>query len=210
MSAGRRRPVHVSVLTHAFLVLVSLATIYPILQIVTVSLRPTDSLYSTSLALIPEHATLHAYYAILFEKQFLVWMRNSALVSFAVTVFGVALASTAAYAFSRFRFPGWRLGLYSFLLTQLFPATMLMLPLYVLMKALHLLDTFAGLTIAYTATALPFCVWTMRGYYDTIPKAIDESAIIDGCTRGQILRRILLPLSMPGNVATLIFCFWRT
>ena len=76
MSAGRRRPVHVSVLTHAFLVLVSLATIYPILQIVTVSLRPTDSLYSTSLALIPEHATLHAYYAILFEKQFLLWMRN--------------------------------------------------------------------------------------------------------------------------------------
>ena len=85
MSAGRHRPVHVSVLTHAFLVLVSLATIYPILQIVTVSLRPTDSLYSTSLALIPEHATLHAYYAILFEKQFLVWMRNSALVSLAVT-----------------------------------------------------------------------------------------------------------------------------
>jgi len=180
MSAGRR-PLAVSVLTHAFLILFSLATIYPILQIITVSLRPTDSLYSTSLAMLPKNATLHAYWAILFEKQFLVWMRNSALVALSVTVFGVVLASTAAYAFSRFRFLGWKLGLYSFLLTQLFPATMLMLPLYVLMKALHLLDTFAGLTIAYTATALPFCVWTMRGYYDTIPVELEQAALIDGC-----------------------------
>jgi arabinogalactan oligomer/maltooligosaccharide transport system permease protein len=207
VSAGRRRPVHVSVLTHAFLVLVSLATIYPILQIVTVSLRPTDSLYSTSLALIPENATLHAYYAILFEKQFLLWMRNSALVSFAVTVFGVALASTAAYAFSRFRFPGWRLGLYSFLLTQLFPATMLMLPLYVLMKALHLLDTFAGLTIAYTATALPFCVWTMRGYYDTIPVELEQAALIDGCGPWTAFTRVTLPLAAPALTITALFSF---
>jgi len=205
MSARRFTPG--KVLVHAFLVLFSIATIYPILQIVTISLRPSDQLYSTSLALIPDGATLRAYTTVLFERKFLLWMRNSFVVSIAVTIFGVTLASTAAYAFSRFRFPGWKAGLYGFLLTQLFPATMLMLPLYVLMRALHLLDTFAGLTIAYTATALPFCVWTMRGYYDTIPVELEQAALIDGCGPWTAFVRITLPLASPALAITALFSF---
>jgi arabinogalactan oligomer/maltooligosaccharide transport system permease protein len=144
---------------------------------------------------------------MLLEKPFLTRMRNSFILSIAVTAFGVTLASTSAYAFSRFRFPGWRLGLYSFLLTQLFPATMLMLPLYVLMKALHLLDTFAGLTIAYTATALPFCVWTLRGYYDTIPVELEQAALIDGCGPWTAFTRVTLPLAAPALAITALFSF---
>ncbi|MBI5710750.1 MAG: sugar ABC transporter permease [Candidatus Eisenbacteria bacterium] len=197
----------VGVLKHAFLALFALATVYPILQIVAVSLRPADRLYSTSLALIPKDATLRAYHAILFEKDFLLWMRNSFVVSLAVTLLGVTLASTAAYAFSRFRFPGWREGLYSFLLTQLFPPTMLMLPLYVLMRALHLLDTFTGLAVAYTATALPFCVWTMRGYYDTIPVELEQAALIDGCGPWAAFTRVTLPLAAPALAITALFSF---
>ena len=202
---GRRRAL--SALSHAFLLLCCVITVYPILQILTVSLRPADQLYSTSLALIPEHATWRAYYRILFEKDFLLWLRNSFLVAITVTLFGVTLASTTAYAFSRFRFPGWRAGLYAFLLTQLFPATMLMLPLYVLMKALHLLDTFAGLTIAYVATALPFCVWTLRGYYDTIPVELEQAALIDGAGPWTAFTRITLPLAAPALAITALFSF---
>lgn len=210
--SDRRRPLPTRralgrLLVHAFLVVFTLATIYPILQIVAVSLRPADRLFSTSLAIIPEGATLRAYRSIFVEHQFLVWMRNSFLVSAAVTVFGVALASTAGYAFSRFRFPGWRLGLYAFLLTQMFPATMLMLPLYVLMKALGLLDTFLGLAVAYTATALPFCVWTMRGYYDTIPVELEQAAMIDGCGPWGAFTRVTLPLAAPALVITALFSF---
>jgi arabinogalactan oligomer / maltooligosaccharide transport system permease protein len=204
---GRRRPRWQSVLLHAFLAFAALATVYPILQIVTVSLRPADRLYSTSLAIIPPDATLRAYATMLFEKDFLLWMRNSFVVSVAVTVFGVALASTAAYAFSRFRFLGWSFGLYAFLLTQLFPATMLMLPLYVLMKALRLLDTFSGLAIAYTATALPFCVWTLRGYYDTIPVELEQAALIDGCGPWTAFTRVTLPLAAPALAITALFSF---
>jgi len=207
MSRGRSRRRALSVLTHAFLVLCCIATVYPILQIVTVSLRPADQLYSTSLALVPEHATLQAYHRILFEKPFLLWLRNSCLIAITVTLFGVTLASTTAYAFSRFRFPGWRPGLYAFLLTQLFPATMLMLPLYVLMKALHLLDTFTGLAIAYTATALPFCVWTLRGYYDTIPVELEQAALIDGCGPWAAFTRVTLPLATPALAITALFSF---
>ena len=201
MSRDRTRRQILSVITHVFLILCCIMTVYPILQIVTVSLRPSDQLYSTSLALIPKHATIKAYYRILFEKDFLIWMRNSFLIAITVTLFGVTLASTTAYAFSRYRFPGWRAGLYAFLLTQLFPATMLMLPLYVLMKAFHLLDTFTGLVVAYTATALPFCVWTLRGYYDTIPVELEQAALIDGCTPWQAFKLVALPEASRGVLA---------
>ena len=205
--AGRSRSRALSVLTHVFLIFFVIATVYPILQILTISLRPADRLYSTSLAIIPPDATLEAFRVMLFDKPFLTWMRNSFVVSAAVTVFGVALASTSAYAFSRFRFPGWGLGLYAFLLTQMFPATMLMLPLYVLMKALHLLDTFAGLAVAYTATALPFCVWTLRGYYDTIPVELEQAALIDGCGPWSAFTRVTLPLAAPALAITALFSF---
>ena len=195
------------VLVHAFLVFFSLGTIYPILQIVTISLRPGDQLYSTSLALIPPGATLRAYAVMLGQKPFLHWMLNSFLISASVTVFGVVLASTSAYALSRFRFPGREATTIAFLLTQMFPATMLMLPLYVMLKALGLLDTFAGLCLAYTATALPFCVMTMRGYYDTLPVELEQAALIDGCSPWQAFTRITLPLAAPALAITALFSF---
>lgn len=207
MSGRRERWTPGRVLVHAFLVFFTIGTVFPILQIVTISLRPSDQLYSTSLSLIPDGATLRAYRVMLFEKPFLLWLRNSFVVSLSVTLLGVTLASTAAYAFSRFRFAGREQGLYLFLMTQMFPATMLMLPLYVLLKALHLLDTFAGLVVAYTATALPFCVWTMRGYYDTLPVELEQAAMIDGCTPLQAFTRVTLPLAAPALAITALFSF---
>lgn len=195
------------VFVQAFLVCFALATVYPIAQIVTISLRPGDQLYSTSLALIPPGASLRAYHTMLFEKPFLLWLRNSLIVALSVTLLGVTLASTSAYAFSRFRFAGRDAAISMFLMTQMFPATMLMLPLYVLMKNLHLLDTFAGLVVAYTATALPFCVMTMRGYYDTIPAELEQAALIDGCSPWQAFYRITLPLAAPALSITALFSF---
>lgn len=195
------------VLVHAFLVLFTLATVYPIVQIVTVSLRPNDQLYSTSLAIIPAGASLEAYRVMLFEKPFLRWLLNSFLVSAAVTLFGVTLASTAAYALSRYRFPGRKAVMSVFLLTQMFPATMTMLPLYILLRSLHLLDQFAGLALAYTATALPFCVWTMRGYYQTIPVELEQAALLDGCSPWQAFTKVTLPLAAPALSITALFSF---
>jgi len=195
------------VLVHAVLMVATAATLYPILQIVAISLRPADRLYSTSLAIIPPDATLEAYPTVLFERDFLLWLRNSFVVAAGVTLIGVVLAATAGYAFSRFRFAGWRAALLAFLVSQLFPATMLMLPLYVIMRHLGLLDSFAGLAIAYTATALPFCVWTMRGYYDTVPVEIEQAALVDGCTPWQAFTQVLLPLVTPALAITALFSF---
>ncbi|MFH1278894.1 MAG: ABC transporter permease subunit [Candidatus Eisenbacteria bacterium] len=203
MSKSRYR----SLVLHLVLILVALATIYPILQVIGISLRPGDRLYSTSLALIPEGATLAAYRIILFEKPFLLWMRNSLLVTVTVTILGVVLASTAGYAFSRFRFPGRGIGMLSFLVTQMFPATMLLLPLYILLGKVGLVDSLAGLAVAYVATALPFCVWTMKGYYDSIPVELEEAAMVDGTTRAGAFVRVTLPLSAPALMITALFSF---
>ncbi|GJM43325.1 MAG: ABC transporter permease [Gemmatimonadota bacterium] len=186
---------------------ITLAAIYPILVVIGISLRPAGSLYSTSLALIPAGASLEAYRVVLFEKPFGRWLANSAAVSLLVTIVGVALASTAGYAFSRFRFRGRTVGMAMFLVTQMFPATMLLLPLYVLMRNLGLTDSLPGLAVAYSATALPFCVWTMKGYFDSIPAALEEAALVDGAGRFGTFVRIILPLSAPALAITALFSF---
>ena len=192
---------------HALVWLFVIFSVFPVLQIVGISLRPGDQLYSTSLQLIPDNATWEAYRIMLTEKPFLLWMRNSMIVALGTAVIGVALASLGGFALSRYRFRGHGAALQGILMTQMFPATMLLLPLYLLMRKLHLVDTLAGVMIAYVATALPFCIWTMKGYYDTIPEDLHEAALIDGCGPLSAFLRVTLPLSAPALVITGLFSF---
>ncbi len=192
---------------HALVWLLVLFAVFPILQIVAISLRPGDQLYSTELQIIPDNATLDAYRIMFTEKPFLLWLRNSLVVSLGTALIGVALASLGGFALSRARFAGRGAALQGILMTQMFPATMLLLPLYLLMRKLHLVDTLGGVMIAYVATALPFCIWTMKGYYDTIPVALNEAALIDGCSPLQAFLRVTLPLSAPALVITALFSF---
>jgi arabinogalactan oligomer/maltooligosaccharide transport system permease protein len=176
-------------------------------QILTISLRPADRLMSTSLEIIPKDASLKNYKALFTERPFGLWLMNSTFVAFVVTLTGVALASTAGYAFSRFNFIGKKIGLLSLLVTQMFPATMLLLPMYIMLVKLHLINSYLGIMIMYSATALPFCVWQMKGYYDTIPTSLEEAGRIDGCNRFQTFYKIILPLASPALVITALFSF---
>ncbi|NMB73755.1 MAG: sugar ABC transporter permease [Myxococcales bacterium] len=134
-------------------------------------------------------------------------LANSLVCSLSATLLGIFLACTAAYAFSRFRFPGRRAGLLSFLVVQMFPGTMMMIPLYILVDRLGLLDHILGLVLVYSTTAIPFCVWMLKGYFDTIPKELEEAAIIDGASRVRIFWTIMLPLARPAIAVTALFCF---
>ncbi len=192
---------------HAVLVLFSIIAVYPLLNVITISLRPGDKLRSTSLALIPDGATLDSYTALFTEHAFLQWLGNSLLVSVVVTITGVALAAIGGYAFSRFHFVGRDAGMLALMTTQMFPATMLLLPLYIMIAKLHLVNTFLGLMVLYTATALPFCLWQMKGFYDTIPVSLEEAARIDGCSRFQAFVKVVLPLASPALVITALFSF---
>ncbi len=193
--------------TYAILALFCIIAIYPVSQILTVSLRPADRLLSTSLEIIPKDATLRNYKALFTERPFGLWLMNSTLVAFVVTLTGVMLASTAGYAFSRFKFIGKKIALLSLLVTQMFPATMLLLPMYIMLVKLHLINSYLGIIIMYSATALPFCVWQMKGYYDTIPTSLEEAGRIDGCNQFQTFYQIILPLASPALVITALFSF---
>jgi len=129
------------------------------------------------------------------------------LISTVTTLLGLALAATSAYALSRYRFRGRSLMLFSLIATQMFPATMLMLPFYIILSKLHLIDNFWGLFLIYSSTALPFCVWQMKAYYDTIPVELEEAARLDGCTSWQIFYKIILPVSTPALAITALFSF---
>ena len=145
---------------------------------------------------------------VMTEQPFGRWLLNSVLVSVMTTVLGVFLACTAAYAFSRFRFPGRDGGMLAFLVSQMFPGTLMLIPLFIIIvKWLGLGNTFWGLVIVYATTAIPFCVWMLKGYFDTIPIDIEESAVIDGASRQTIFLRIILPLSTPAIAITALFSF---
>ncbi len=194
-------------LRHGVLLLFVVIAVYPALNVLSISLRPDNRLRSTDLAIIPADWTLNSYVQLFTQQPFLRWLWNSLIVAAGVTVTGVALAAIGGYAFSRFRFVGRNATMLAILTTQMFPATMLLLPLYILIAKLHLINTYLGLMVFYTSTALPFCVWQMKGFYDTIPGSLEEAARIDGCTRGAAFWRVILPLAVPGLVITALFSF---
>jgi arabinogalactan oligomer/maltooligosaccharide transport system permease protein len=202
-----REPRLLTIGRHVLLLTFVAIALWPVLDVISISLRPGNQLRATEWELIPKNATLNSYKQLFTEQPFLRWLGNSLLVSLAVTVTGVALASIGGYSFSRFRFVGRQAMMLSILTTQMFPATMLMLPLYLMIAKLGLINTYIGLCVFYASTALPFCVWQMKGFYDTIPLSLEEAARIDGCSRWTAFRCVILPLATPGLVITALFSF---
>ncbi len=205
--SGNARARVTAILLYVLLVGFTLAVLYPIVNVFSISLRPSDRLLSTSLRIIPKDASFNAYRVLFTQTPFLLWFWNSVLISATVTITGVVLASTAGYAFSRFSFYGKKSAMVGLLVTQMFPPTMLLLPMYIMLLKLHLINSYLGIIVIYTSTALPFCVWQMKGYYDTIPFSLEEAARIDGSTRWGAFRRVVLPLAAPALVITALFSF---
>ena len=199
-------------LTHLVLIAVTVATLYPLLLVLRIAFSPGQG-FDADLSPIPDAVTLDNFRAVigeeaadgtwLFGRQLL----NSAVIAVATTLLGILFATTAGYAFSRFRFPGREAGLMAFLVSQMFPGVMMMIPLYLLLEKLGLLDAPLGLILVYATTSIPFCVWMLKGYFDTIPRELEESALMDGASRFTIFWRIILPLSMPAVAVTALFSF---
>ncbi|MDP2865062.1 MAG: carbohydrate ABC transporter permease, partial [Elusimicrobiota bacterium] len=204
-AAKRKRLNHL--LLHAGIILFAAACVYPLLRIFSVSLRPGDKLFSTDLSLIPAGATFISYTRLLGDTMFLRWLWNSLLITLATSFIGVSLASTAAYAFSRFRFPGKKAGMILLLSSQMIPAGMLILPLFLMIMKLNLMNTYLGMIIAYSVSSLPFSIWILKGYYDTIPRSLEEAALVDGTSQVGAFWRIILPLSTPALSIAFLFNF---
>jgi arabinogalactan oligomer/maltooligosaccharide transport system permease protein len=199
-------------LAHVGLVLACAVVLYPVLMVLKKAFEPGRQ-FALGASPIPRELTTANFEALFTtrggngELLFLDAAFNSIVIALATTVVGVVLSCTAAYALSRFKFPGRQTGLTMFLVVQMFPSTLLLLPLYVILDKLALLDSIAGLVLVYSTTAIPFCVWTLKGYFDQLPRELEEAARIDGASAWMIFRRIMLPLARPGIAVTALFSF---
>ncbi|MET9070397.1 sugar ABC transporter permease [Streptosporangium sandarakinum] len=200
------RSVGGSILLHATLIVASIISIFPIVWLVLTSLKPRDGWLSTELKIF-DQPSLDNYVRVLTETGFPSWLLNSVIVAGLTTVIGVFLASTTGYAISRFRFPGYRGVMWMLLVTQMFPVAILIVPLYNLMAGLGLLNQIPGLVIAYMTVAVPFCAWMMKGYFDSIPREIDQAGMIDGLTPFGTFWRVILPLARPSIAVTAFYSF---
>jgi multiple sugar transport system permease protein len=193
---------------HRLLILGFLAfALLPLYWLVKISLTPERLLYTEGVALWPSRMTLANFDFVLLKSTFPTFFRNSIVVSLGTAAVVTVLAAGAGYAFSRFRFRGRYALMFLLLLTQMFPLVMLIAPIYRLMAPLGLTDNLLGLIIVYTAFNTPFASFLMQSFFDGIPKDLEEAAMIDGCSRLMALRRVILPLTLPGLGATLGFVF---
>jgi len=211
-TSPRKEGFLVTLLTHLFLFSVTLLTLYPVLGVIKSAFDEQAGL-STSLSLLPEAFTFAHFENLLWERSadgtliFAQHLWNSLIVSIATTIVGIFLACTAAYAFSRFQFTGRKTGLMGFLISQMFPGVLTLAPLFVLLNEMGLINQLMGLILVYSTTAIPFCVWMLKGYFDTIPADLEESAVMDGASQFTIFWRIILPLSAPAVAVTALFSF---
>jgi len=221
MAARRREEGFPHWLLHGFLLLMVGITVYPLLWVLTIAFSGGQSLALVSLppeptrldllrAVMPwpERLSGANFAAVFGDQPFARWLLNSVVVSAATTILGVFLSCTAAYAFSRFKFPGRRTGMMSFLVSQMFPGTLMLIPLYIIIvQWLGLGSSRIGLVLVYATTAIPFCVWMLKGYFDTIPRELEEAAVIEGAGPALIFWRVVLPLAKPAIAITALFSF---
>ena len=196
-SSYQRVGKHIILAHFAFIVLL------PVAWIVDIALSPGNALGGS----FGDSFTTEHFSKILGGDQFWIWMTNSLIVSIGTTIAGLALAVPAAYAFSRFKFSGRDQAMFSFLLVQMFPGIIILVPYFMVMKSLGLLNSHMGLILAYSVTALPLCVWMLKGFFDTVPRELEEAAMLDGCSRFEIFAKIILPLSLPAIAVTALFSF---
>jgi arabinogalactan oligomer/maltooligosaccharide transport system permease protein len=191
---------------HLVLISFVLLTLFPVLAVIKMALRPSQD-FDASLSFWPDQFDLSNFETIVNAPFFWQQLSNSLVIALATTMVGIFLSCTAAYAFSRYRFPGRRAGMMGLLMTQMFPGTMMMIPLYQIIDWLGLLDQVLGLVLVYSTTAIPFCIWMLKGYFDTIPIELEESATMDGASAFVIFWRIIIPLSKPAIAVTALFSF---
>jgi multiple sugar transport system permease protein len=195
-----------------FLVVLVAFAILPMAWMLVTSLKSQFAALQYPPSWLPRQPTLANYVELLSPASdvgptFLRYLANSLFVSLATTLLGLVVAVPAAYAFSRFSFPGRNLLFYGVLLRNMFPAVVFLMPLFIMMRWLGLVNTQTSLIITYLTFGLPLSVWLLKGFYDNIPVQLEQAARLDGASRFRAFLLIVMPLSSPGIIATAIYSF---
>jgi multiple sugar transport system permease protein len=182
-------------------------TLVPFYWMAITSFKPNKEMYTAEPTLWPTRFVLDHYYDIFVRKGFPLFLRNSAIITTVTTVASLAFGGLAAYALTRLNFLGRRMAGVGLIISYVVPASVIFIPLYNLLRSIGLVDTLLGLILADLTLTIPFCTWLLVGYFKTIPKELEEAALMDGCGRVGTLLRIIIPLSAPAVAVVALFSF---
>ena len=180
---------------------------FPLFWMLSTSLKPSAEIFATPPRLVPAHPTLENFRRLFTDTSFLRFFENSAIVSLATVALTLTVSSLGAYGLTRFRFAGREKVAGLILTTYMFAPVMIIIPFYILVKQFGLVNTRLALVLSYTTFCLPFCLWLLRAFFSSIPLELEEAALVDGADRGRAVWYVVLPLALPGLIATAIFAF---
>ena len=182
-------------------------SLIPVLWGLSTSLKTESAIYAIPPRWIPNPLTFSHYASILANGAMLQYFLNTSIISFLTMCGSLLIGILGAYGFSRFRFPGRNTLLWSILFTRLLPRVTIIIPLYIVLRNMHLLNTYAGLVLVYLLIVMPMAVWLLKGFFDNLPYEIEEAAVLDGCSSFGVLTRIVIPISMPAIATVAMYSF---
>lgn len=191
----------------SLMIVLALLVLLPVLWTFSTSLKPLNEVNKFPPEWVSPSMSLRPYSDMFFFLPFTTYTLNSLIIAGSSTILTLLIGSLAAFAFSRFKFPGKDIFLLIFILSQMLPGASVIIPLFQLLQAAGLYDTLFGIILVHTAVLLPFVIWLLYGFFQTIPRDIEDAALIDGCSRMGALRKVILPLALPGIGATALFAF---
>lgn len=194
-------------LGNGLLVVFVIWTLAPFYWMVITSLKPHAEIYGTKATLWPQNPNLDSYRTLFNDTDYMLFFGNSMYVALLTTACTVLFASLAAYAIARLDFPGRKFLARGMVYTYLVPQSLLFIPLFAIMLSVGLTNSLNGLSLAHMGFTIPFCTWLLMGYFLTMPKELEEAALVDGCTRLGVLFRIILPISLPALAVVAFFSF---
>ena len=188
-------------------VVIGAALLFPVYWMLVTSVLPTQVVLSRQPPLVPplEHISFAAYPAIFERRPVLLWFTNTIVVTIGAATLSMIIASLAGYSLSRFRTVAQDIMGYSLLLSKMLPGSLIVIPVFIIFNSLHLINSLWGLILINTATIVPFATWMMKSFFDSIPKELEQAAMVDGCTQLGALRTVIAPLAKPGLAATAIY-----
>lgn len=207
LSSERRERRVNAVVSYGLLALATVFAVFPFVFMLSTSFKSEAEALSLPVRWIPKQFTLQAYTEMWTLKPFGSYFWNSMVVSGVTALLSTVVGALAGYGFSRFQFRGRTTLLAFFLATQMISGVLVIGPYFQILAAVELYNTLTGLVIAYVTICLPFAAWMSKGYFDSIPKELDEAGLVDGASRLQIFLRIICPIAVPGTVSTLLFAF---
>ncbi len=195
------------ILTYGALIIVSVFSGFPIMWMFLMSTRPVVEIFVVPPRIIPQRFTVGEYIKILSSSKYMRFFFNSYVVGLSATLISVITAIFAGYGFSRFKFSGSKFATLLIVITQMVPPITLLIPYFIMITVLQLYDTYGGLIITYLSFSLPYAVLMLTAYFNTIPRELDEAALIDGASRSRALWSVVLPSALPGIVSVTVYTF---